>query len=158
MLTTDSLCFQERGVFPMAGEIPKEKWSGKVREITLGATREQGGTRTRTLSVGGETALPYHAFEGSIPHPPALALEVHDRKPADWSPLLLQVWGAAMDDPGAWAKAAQDAGDGPWAGGNRKRADRRRSRGRQGRAPADRQLRGEELPHPGRRRAGKRPS
>jgi acetyl-CoA decarbonylase/synthase complex subunit delta len=66
----------------MAIEIPKEKWSGKVREITLGATREQGGTRARTVSVGGQTALPHHAFEGSIPHPPALAIEVHDRKPA----------------------------------------------------------------------------
>ncbi len=94
----------------MAIEIPKEKWSGKVRELTLGATREQGGTRSHTLSVGGETALPYHAFEGSIPHPSALAIEVHDRKPTDWSPLLLQAWGAAMDDPAAWAKAAEQAG------------------------------------------------
>jgi len=94
----------------MAIEIPKEKWSGKVRELTLGATREQGGTRSHTLSVGGETALPYHAFEGTIPHPSALAIEVHDRKPTDWSPLLLQAWGAAMDDPAAWAKAAEQAG------------------------------------------------
>jgi acetyl-CoA decarbonylase/synthase complex subunit delta len=94
----------------MAVEIPKEKWSGTVREVTLGATREQGGTRTRTLTVGGETALPHHAFEGSFPHPPALAIEVHDRKPTDWSPLLLQAWGAAMDDPAAWAKAAEQAG------------------------------------------------
>lgn len=94
----------------MAIEIPKEKWSGKVRELTLGATREQGGTRSHTLSVGGETALPYHGFEGSIPHPSALAIEVHDRKPTDWSPLLLQAWGAAMDDPAAWAKAAEQAG------------------------------------------------
>jgi acetyl-CoA decarbonylase/synthase complex subunit delta len=81
-----------------------------VREVTLGATREQGGTRTRTLTVGGETALPHHAFEGSFPHPPALAIEVHDRKPTDWSPLLLQAWGTAMDDPAAWAKAAEQAG------------------------------------------------
>ena len=94
----------------MAVEIPKEKWSGTVREVTLGATREQGGTRTRTLTVGGETALPHHAFEGSFPHPPALALEVRDRKPTDWSPLLLEAWGAAMDDPAAWAKAAEEAG------------------------------------------------
>jgi acetyl-CoA decarbonylase/synthase complex subunit delta len=94
----------------MAVEIPKEKWSGTVREVTLGATREQGGTRTRTLTVGGETALPHHAFEGSFPHPPALALEVRDRKPTDWSPLLLEAWGAAMDDPAAWAKAAEQAG------------------------------------------------
>jgi acetyl-CoA decarbonylase/synthase, CODH/ACS complex subunit delta len=94
----------------MAVEIPKEKWSGTVREVTLGATREQGGTRTRTLTVGGETALPHHAFEGSIPHSPALAIEVRDRKPTDWSPLLLQAWGVAMDDPAAWAKAAEQAG------------------------------------------------
>lgn len=94
----------------MAVEIPKEKWSGTVREVTLGATREQGGTRARTLTLGGETALPHHGFEGSIPHPTALAIEVHDRKPTDWSPLLLEAWGAAMDDPAAWAKAAEKAG------------------------------------------------
>lgn len=94
----------------MAIEIPKEKWAGAVREITLGATSDDGGTRSRTLTVGGETTLPYLHFEGKIPHRPALALEIRDRKPDDWSPLLLQVWGKAMDDPGAWAKAAEDAG------------------------------------------------
>ena len=94
----------------MTVEIPKEKWSGSVREVTLGATREQGGTRTRTITVGGETALPHHTFEGSIPHAPVLALEVRDRRPTDWSPLLGEVWGAAMDDPAAWAKAAEQAG------------------------------------------------
>jgi acetyl-CoA decarbonylase/synthase complex subunit delta len=94
----------------MAVEIPKEKWSGTVREVTLGATREQGGTRSRTLTVGGETALPHHGFEGSIPRPPALALEVHDRKPTDWSPLLEEAWSSVMDDPAAWAKAAEHAG------------------------------------------------
>lgn len=94
----------------MAIEIPKEKWAGAVREITLGATSDDGGTRSRTLTVGGETTLPYLHFEGKIPHRPVLALEIRDRKPDDWSPLLLQVWGKAMDDPGAWAKAAEDAG------------------------------------------------
>jgi len=94
----------------MAIEIPKEKWSGSVRAVTLGATRDQGGTRASTLTVGGETALPFHTFEGTAPYPPGLAIEVHDRKPGEWSPLLLQAWGAAMDDPGAWAKAAEAAG------------------------------------------------
>ena len=94
----------------MAIEIQKEKWAGAVREITLGATSDDGGTRSRTLTVGGETTLPYLHFEGKIPHRPALALEIRDRKPDDWSPLLLQVWGKAVDDPGAWAKAAEDAG------------------------------------------------
>jgi acetyl-CoA decarbonylase/synthase complex subunit delta len=94
----------------MTIEIPKEKWSGSVRAVTLGATRDQGGTRARTLTVGGETALPYHAFEGTLPHPPGLALEVQDRRPTDWSPILIKAWGADMDDPAAWAKAAEAAG------------------------------------------------
>jgi len=91
-------------------EIPKEKWSGKVREITLGATAADGGTRTKTVTVGGETTLPFLHFEGEIPHPPALAIEVPDRKPPDWSPLLLEAWGEATEDVAAWAKAAEEAG------------------------------------------------
>ncbi len=94
----------------MPVEIPKEKWTGKVREVTLGATAADGGTRTQTVTVGGETALPFLRFEGEFPHPPVIAVEIKDRKPDDWSPLLEQVWGDAMSDPAAWAKAAEEAG------------------------------------------------
>jgi acetyl-CoA decarbonylase/synthase complex subunit delta len=94
----------------MAIEIPKEKWSGAVREVTLGATADQGGTRAKTLTVGGETAMPYLHFEGKSPNRPALAIEIRDRKPEDWSPILIEDWGEAMEDPGEWAKAAEAAG------------------------------------------------
>ena len=53
-------------------EVPKEKWSGAVREITLGATAADGGTRAKTVTVGGETTLPFLHFEGEIPNPPLL--------------------------------------------------------------------------------------
>jgi len=97
---------------PVTIEIPKEKWTGKVREITLGATAAEGGTRAKTVTVGGETTLPFLHFEGAIPNPPKLAVEIKSHKPAagEWSPLLMETWGAAMDDPGAWAKAAEAAG------------------------------------------------
>ena len=52
---------------PVTIEIPKEKWTGKVREITLGATAAEGGTRAKTVTVGGETTLPFLHFEGAIP-------------------------------------------------------------------------------------------
>jgi acetyl-CoA decarbonylase/synthase complex subunit delta len=94
----------------MAIEIVKEKWSGVVRQIVLGAGTSDGGTRTRMLTVGGEAALPFLDFEGAIPNPPALALEVRDRKPDDWSPLLYRAWGESMQDPGDWARAAEAAG------------------------------------------------
>jgi acetyl-CoA decarbonylase/synthase, CODH/ACS complex subunit delta len=91
-------------------EVPKEKWSGKVREITLGATAAEGGTRSRTVTVGGETTLPFLKFEGSIPHAPVIAVEVRDSQPAEWSPVLLEAWDGATKDAAAWAKAAEAAG------------------------------------------------
>ena len=94
----------------MSVEIPKEKWNGKVREVTLGATSAGGGTRTRTVTVGGQSTMPFLNFEGAIPHAPVFALEIKDRKPADWSPLLYDAWGEAMKNPGDWAGAAEAAG------------------------------------------------
>jgi len=91
-------------------EIPKEKYSGKVREITIGATKEQGGTRAKTVTIGGESAMPFLHFEGTIPHPPAIAVEIQDRKPSDWSPVLMEAWQDVADDPAQWAQAAEAAG------------------------------------------------
>ncbi len=95
---------------PVTVEIPKEKYAGKVREIVIGATKEQGGTRAKTVTIGGESTLPFLHFEGSVPHPPALAVEVQSRRPIDWSPLLMDAWKDVADDPVAWAKAAQALG------------------------------------------------
>ncbi len=92
-------------------EVPKEKWSGKVREVTLGATADAGGTRTKTITIGGETTLPFLHFEGEIPHPPAIAVEIQDRSPVDdWAPVLLEAWGDVTEDVAAWAKAAEEKG------------------------------------------------
>jgi len=91
-------------------ELPKEKYTGKVREITIGATKEQGGTRAKAVTIGGESTLPFMTFEGAMPHPPALAIEVQDRKPSDWSPVLLDAWKEVADSPAKWAKAAEALG------------------------------------------------
>ncbi len=90
-------------------EIPKDKWPGSVKMITLGS-KSDGGTRTSVITVGGEKALPFMHFEAETPHRPVVAIEIRDRKPDDWSPLLPEVWGDAMNDPAAWAKAAEAAG------------------------------------------------
>lgn len=95
---------------PVAIDIPKDKWAGKVREVTLGATKADGGTRTKTVTVGGETTMPYLHYEGKIPNAPVVAVEVVDKKPEEWPDLLQKVWGKAMDDVAAWTKAAEAAG------------------------------------------------
>ncbi len=95
---------------PVTVEIPKDKYAGKVREITIGATKEQGGTRAKAVTIGGEATLPFLHYEGTVPHPPAIAVEVQDRKPSDWSPVLMEAWKDVIGDPVAWAKAAEALG------------------------------------------------
>jgi acetyl-CoA synthase len=90
--------------------LAKEKWAGKVREITIGGTKADGGTRTKTVTIGGETAMPFMEFEGEIPYRPVIAFEVKDKKPEDWSELLSEAWGEVLEDPATWAKAAEAAG------------------------------------------------
>ncbi|MCL6430186.1 MAG: acetyl-CoA decarbonylase/synthase complex subunit delta [Anaerolineae bacterium] len=94
----------------MTVNIPREKWTGAIREITIGATSAEGGTRSRRVTVGGETTLPFLHFEGQIPHPPVIAVEVQDRYPQDWSPLLLEAWGDVLQSPTAWAQKAEALG------------------------------------------------
>ena len=91
-------------------EIPKDKWAGAVKSIVLGATAADGGTRKQVVTVGGEKTLPFMHFEAEMPHKPVVAVEIKDRKPDDWSSLLLDVWGDALNDPAKWAKAAEAAG------------------------------------------------
>jgi acetyl-CoA decarbonylase/synthase complex subunit delta len=91
-------------------ELVKDSWPGAVRSITIGATEEEGGTRSHTVTVGGEKSLPYMHFEAEMPHRPLVAIEIRDRRPEDWSPLLIETWEDVVDDPGAWAKAAEEAG------------------------------------------------
>lgn len=91
-------------------EIPKDKWPGSVRSVTIGATDSEGGTRSKTVTVGGQTCMPYLHFEAPLPNKPVVAVEIKSRRPDDWSAILSDVWGGVMDDPALWAKKAEQAG------------------------------------------------
>lgn len=86
-------------------------WPGAVREVTLGATAAEGGTRNRTVTIGGENGLPFLHDETRMPHPPTIAIEIADRFPHDWSPLLVEAWGEdVVADVARWAQAAEEKG------------------------------------------------
>lgn len=93
----------------MTVETPVDNWPGAVKTITLGATAADGGTRTATVVIGGAQTLPFMHFEHASPHRPAVALEIGSARPADWSPLLLDLWGDAVADPAQWAQACTEA-------------------------------------------------
>ncbi len=90
--------------------VPVETWTGAIREITIGATAAEGGTRGKTVTVGGETTLPFLHFEGKMPRRPVVAIEISDARPDEWPELLLRAWRDVVGDVGAWAAKAEEAG------------------------------------------------
>ena len=82
---------ERRGAVAFEG--PVEQARGGVTELVLGGLR-----------LGGQTALPFHRFEGELPNPPRIGFEVWDVPPADWAKPLAQVYSSVWDDPAAWAR------------------------------------------------------
>ncbi len=74
-----------------------------IHAVTIGATPQNGGTRTSTVTIGGASCMPFHPFDGAMPHRPAVAMEMTDIVPADWPPALQSPIADVMDDPAAWA-------------------------------------------------------
>ncbi|MFH1768601.1 MAG: acetyl-CoA decarbonylase/synthase complex subunit delta [Candidatus Omnitrophota bacterium] len=71
-----------------------EAWRGKVTQLSL----------SDNLTIGGETALSYHRFEGEFPNRPAVAMEVNDIYPADWLDCLKECIGDNnLKVPAQWA-------------------------------------------------------
>jgi acetyl-CoA decarbonylase/synthase complex subunit delta len=89
-----------------AFEINKTRPIESIECVTLGATRDQGGTRGRTVTIGGQNCLPFHFFEGQQPRRPALALEVFDTVSAKCSPVLREAWGELLARPAEMARKA----------------------------------------------------
>jgi acetyl-CoA synthase len=83
----------------------KEKCEQAVYEVTLGATKAQGGTRSHTLKIGGDTAMPFHFWEGTMPNRPLVAMEVFDRVDPKYPGVLRSLWGDLIHDPAAMAKS-----------------------------------------------------
>lgn len=86
-----------------------EKWPSKIFQLQIGATSAEGGSRGKTVTVGGEATLPFLHFEGENPYPPVVAFEVWDMPPAEW----IEVQGELKDvvnDPGLWAKKGEEIG------------------------------------------------
>ncbi|NQT38684.1 MAG: acetyl-CoA decarbonylase/synthase complex subunit delta [Planctomycetes bacterium] len=88
----------------------KENWSGRVSTVTIGATEAAGGTRGRTVTIGGASGIPFLSFDGETPNPPAIAMEVFDKEPTAWPKPLEDVYGDVWSDPPAWARRVKEFG------------------------------------------------
>ncbi len=86
----------------MPVDLIKERYTTKVGEVVLGATKAEGGTRSQTITVGGDSTLPFLHFEGEVPNRPVIAMEVQNMVP-EWSPEVTKNFKDVIGDPAAWA-------------------------------------------------------
>ena len=87
----------------MAFEIPKATYSGKINPVSIG--------KNNPITLGGEDSYPFYLFEGKLPHPPRIAMEIWDMRPDDWPDSALAPYQDVLDDPAAWAsKCVKDFG------------------------------------------------
>jgi len=81
----------------MAFEIPKIKYTGRIKEVEV-------GTGPRAVKVGGATCYPFYRFEGDMPNVPKVAFEVWDSPPEEWQDWAVEPYRDVIGDPAAWAK------------------------------------------------------
>jgi len=82
---------------------PVMEYLGKIAKVKIGATKSEGGTRGKTVTIGGERFPAYYLFEGLMPHLPVLSLDVFDTKIPLAKPVKMHVEDV-LEDPAAWAK------------------------------------------------------
>jgi acetyl-CoA decarbonylase/synthase complex subunit delta len=81
----------------------KADYPGKIREVMLGATKAEGGTRGCSLTIGGATTPAYADRSHLPPHAPVISLDVFDM-PVSLPAALRANVGEVMNDPAEWAK------------------------------------------------------
>ncbi len=87
-----------------------DKWTGAVKEVTIGATKDQGGTREKTVTVGGAKSIPFMDFDGDQGKRIVIAMDVYDIPPEDWPESLLKNYEDVVNDPASWAKKCAEYG------------------------------------------------
>jgi acetyl-CoA decarbonylase/synthase complex subunit delta len=83
------------------------EYPGEIVEVRLGATKGEGGTRSKSLLIGGEKAPAFYNFEVRMPHPPVISLDVFDMAIPLAKAVKMHVEDV-MEDPAGWAKRSVD--------------------------------------------------
>ncbi len=86
---------------------PLAEYSGQIREITLGATKGEGGSRSKTITVGGHKSPAWNLFQAPPKHPPVVAADVFDMR-IKLAKAVRMHYDDVMDDPVDWARLVID--------------------------------------------------
>lgn len=81
-----------------------EKWQDSICEVVIGATKDEGGSRSNSVKIGGETGIYFIKGEDACPNPPLVAMEVWDMEPPLWPDSLKANFEGALKNPEEWAR------------------------------------------------------
>jgi acetyl-CoA decarbonylase/synthase complex subunit delta len=79
------------------------RYPGHIREVVLGATKADGGSRARSITIGGATTPAYADLSIPPTHPPVISLDVFDMK-ISLPRVLRENIADVMEDPAEWAR------------------------------------------------------
>jgi len=78
-------------------------YPGRIREVVLGATRRDGGSRGRSLTIGGAEAPAFSLFDRPVVNLPVIAMDVFDTR-VPMPKALRAPFEEVRDDPAEWAR------------------------------------------------------
>jgi len=87
-----------------------QQWTAAINEVTIGAKSSEGGTRGKTVTIGGAKTIPWLGYEGPVGRRPTIAVEVRDAGAEAWPEELRKQYGSVLKDPAAWARRAIELG------------------------------------------------
>jgi len=90
-------------LLPESFSLPVQDFPGRIREVQLGATRIEGGSRARSWVIGGSDAPPFTFPDKPPLHPPVFAMDVFDMEVAFPRALKAGIR-EVMHDPAEWAR------------------------------------------------------
>jgi len=94
---------RKKRIEPFRFSPPSEEYKGRIVEVTLGATKADGGTRNNRFKIGGETSPPFYFFESRPVNRPVISQDVFDM-PIPLPGHVRKYFPDVMDDPAEWAK------------------------------------------------------
>ncbi|RLG96214.1 CO dehydrogenase/acetyl-CoA synthase subunit delta, partial [Candidatus Bathyarchaeota archaeon] len=91
-------------LIPAKTTIPPGNYVGEIVEVKLGATKSEGGTRSTSYTLGGQTVPAFYSFQAPPKNRPVIALDVFDWPKVPLSKAVKMHFREFLQDTGEWAR------------------------------------------------------
>lgn len=92
-------------------DVELDEYPAKIVEVKLGATRTEGGTRGKSVTIGGEMTPAFHSFLRPTPNRPVIAFDVFDYPKVPLPRAVKMHFREVLEDPSEWARLCVDKFD-----------------------------------------------